>query len=380
MGGLPFTEGHEIFRKTVRDFAEKELFPHQKEWEKGKSFPREIFGRAAELGLFGVVYPEELGGSGGDYWYKVVACEEMIRARMAGMVMDLFAHSDIATPVISEIGSEAQKKEFLVPAIKGEKIGALGITEPGAGSDVANISTTAKKEGSDYVINGAKTFITNGTRADFITLAVRTGDKGYQGISLILFPTDTKGFTAMPIKDKLGNHSSDTAELHFENCRIPARYLLGDENAGFIYIMQNFQGERLVGALMANASAQLAVEDAMAYARQREAFGRPLIKLQVWRHRFADLLSQIEASRCLTYHAVDLFNRKEECVAEVSMAKLISCDLANRIAYDCLQIHGGYGYTEEYDVARYSRDVRLLTIGGGASEIMKEIIAKRFGM
>lgn len=376
----PFTTEHELFRKTVRDFAEKELLPHREEWERAKDFPKWVFKRAGELGLIGVCFPEDVGGSGGDYWFKVVFCEEIIRCRMAGVAMDLEVQADISTPIISFLGTEEQKELFLKPAIKGEKIAALGITEPGCGSDVANLKTKAESVGDDYVINGAKMFITNGGRADFITLAVRTGGPGHRGISLVTFPTDTKGFSVGKTLEKMGNHSSNTALLHFENCRIPKRFLIGEENKGFLYIMKNFQGERLVAAINAVAASELALHDTIKYTTEREIFGKRIIDLQVWQHKFAELETQIEAARRLTYHAVSLFNDFQECSKEVSMAKLFACDLAQKVAYDCLQAHGGYGYMEEYDLSRFTRDSRLLTIGGGASEVMKEIIFRRMGL
>src|SRR4029453_9489950 len=371
-----FTPEHDMFRKAVREFAEQELLPHQKEWEGAQDFPRSVFKRAGDLGLLGVHYPEEVGGSGGDYWFEVCLVEELMRCRMNGLVMDLLVTCGIATPVIEKIGSPEQKKEFLTPAILGEKIGALGITEPSGGSDVAAIKTTARRQGGDYVVNGAKTFITNGGRADFITLAVRTGGEGHSGISLLLFPTDTPGFKVGRKLEKLGNWCSNTVELSFEDCKVPARYLLGEENRGFYYIMENFQGERLGAALMAVAHMEILLEDAMNYGLNRQLFVRPIAKMQVWRHKLAERMTQTAAAKQLTYHACDLFNRGENAVREVSLAKLFACDLACQIAYDCLQIHGGYGYMEEYDVARANRDLRLLTIGGGASEVMKEIIAK----
>ncbi|MBL7684777.1 MAG: acyl-CoA dehydrogenase family protein [Deltaproteobacteria bacterium] len=375
-----FTPYHEFFLKKLRQFAEKELLPHQKEWENNEEFPRWVFEKAGELGLLGVHYPTEVGGAGGDYWFEVCLVEELMHSRMNGLVMDLLVTCGISTPVIQKIGTDEQKKEFLIPAIQGKKIGALGITEPTGGSDVAALKTTAKRVGDDYLINGAKTFITNGGRADFITLAVRTGEPGYQGVSLILFPTDTKGFKKGRKLQKLGNKCSNTYELSFEDCKVPVRNLLGEENKGFYYIMENFQGERLGAALMAVRHMEIMIEDAIRYGSERKAFNKPITKMQVWRHKFAERMSQVMAAKQLTYHAADLFNRDEPSVREISMAKLFSCDLACQIAYDCLQIHGGYGYMEEYDIARANRDLRLLTIGGGASEVMKEIIAKMSGM
>jgi citronellyl-CoA dehydrogenase len=287
--------------------------------------------------------------------------------------------ADIATPVIHVLGTEEQKELFLKPAIRGEKIAALGVTEPGCGSDVAGIQTKAVRQGEDYVVNGAKLYCTNGGRADFITLAVRTGETGYKGISLVTFPTDTKGFSVGKKLEKLGNHSSDTTLLFFENCVIPRRFLLGEEHQGFTYIMKNFQGERLVAALSSVAGAELALQDAIGFTRERKAFGKRVIDFQVWQHRFAEHATALEAARRLTYHALAVMNAGEDATKEISMAKLFAGDLAQKVAYDCLQALGGAGYMEEYDLARFTRDIRLMTIGAGTSEIMKEIIVKRMG-
>ena len=372
----PFTPEHEMFRRTLRDYCERELAPHALEWDEAGIFPREVFTGLAELGALGVNYPEEVGGSGGDYWTVAVLAEELVHSRNAGVNMAVLVQSQMATPIINEIGTPEQKKEFLAPALAGEKIAALGISEPDAGSDVANLRTTARRVGDEYVINGAKMWITNGTRADFITLAVRTGAPGYGGISLLTFPTDVKGFSVSKKLSKLGNLSSDTALLFFEDCRIPVRYLLGEENMGFYHVMTNFQGERLVAALGAVSGMQQLVEEALRYGNERNAFGKPLIKHQVWKHKFVDHLTSIEAARWLTYRATDLFNRKEAAVKEISMAKLFAGDLMQKVVYDCQQFHGGMGYVVETPVARAFRDARLLTIGGGTSEIMKEIISK----
>ncbi len=380
MTNNPFTQEHELFRKTVRDFAEKDLLPYKEKWEKEKEFPKSVFKKAGELGILGVCFPESVGGSGGDYWFKVVFCEEIVRCKMAGVAMDLLVQDDISTPIINTLGTDEQKEIFLKPAIRGDKVGALGITEPGCGSDVASIKTTAKAEGDDYVINGAKMFITNGGRADFITLSVRTGAPGHKGVSLVTFPTDTKGFSVGKTLEKMGNHSSNTTLLFFENCRIPKRFLLGQENMGFTYIMKNFQGERLVAALTCVSGSELALSDAIAYCKEREAFGKRVIDFQVWQHKFAELATQLEAAKRLNYNAVSLYNAGVEATKEISMAKLFAGDLAQRVAYDCVQAMGGAGYMEEYDVARFARDIRLMTIGGGTSEIMKEIIAKRMGI
>jgi acyl-CoA dehydrogenase len=376
----PFTEDHEAFRRTVRAFCEKELAPHAREWDDAGEFPRELFRRFGELGLLGIRHDPAHGGSGLDYWYVVAYAEELARSRNAGLNMAMLVQGEMATPVIGEIGTEEQKREFLAPAIRGDRIAALAISEPDAGSDVASIRTTARRAGDDLVVNGAKMWITNGARADFLTMAVRTGGEGHEGISLLLFPTDVEGFQVSKKLEKVGNLSSDTALLFFEDCRVPARWLLGEENQGFYHIMVNFQGERLVAAIGAVAGMQLMVEGALRYGEERHAFGRPIARFQVWRHRFAEHLAAIEAARWLTYRACDLFNRGQPAVKEISMAKLVACDLAQRVAYDCMQLHGGMGYVVESDIARAWRDARLLTIGGGTSEIMKEIIARAAGL
>ena len=375
----PFTPDHDAFRRTVRSFVEKEMAPHGLEWDRAGIFPRELFRKFGELGFLGINHDPKYGGSGLDFFYVVAFCEELSRSYNAGVNMALLVQSQMATPIINELGTEEQKREFLAPALSGDKIAALGVSEPGCGSDVAAIKTTAKRVGDDYVINGSKMWITNGTRADFITLGVRTGAEGHAGISLVTFPTDVKGFSVSKKLDKIGNLSSDTAILYFEDCKIPARYVLGEENQGFYHIMTNFQGERLVGALMATSAMERMLEDAVRYGREREAFGRPLIKYQVWRHKFVEHLSAIEAAKRLTYHAAALFDAGENPVKEISMAKLFACDLAQKVAYDCQQFYGGMGYVEETPIARLWRDVRLLTIGGGTSEVMKEIISKLSG-
>jgi citronellyl-CoA dehydrogenase len=372
----PFTPEHEMFRRTLRDYVVRELAPHALEWDEAGIFPREVFTGLAEIGALGINYPEEVGGAGGDYWFVAVLAEELVHSRNAGVNMAVLVQSQMATPIINEIGTPEQKKEFLAPALAGEKIAALGISEPDAGSDVANIKTTARRAGDDYVINGAKMWITNGSRADFITMAVRTGGPGYGGISLVTFPTDVKGFAVSKKLSKIGNLASDTALLFFEDCKIPARYLLGEENQGFYHVMTNFQGERLVAALGAVSGMQQLVEESLRYGNERDAFGKPLIKHQVWKHKFVEHLTGIEAARWLTYRACDLFNRGEPAVKEISMAKLFAGDLMQKVVYDCQQFHGGMGYVVETPVARAFRDARLLTIGGGTSEIMKEIIAK----
>jgi citronellyl-CoA dehydrogenase len=376
-----FTAEHEEFRRTFRRFVEQELAPHADEWEKAELFPREVFTRMGELGFFGVRYPEDVGGAGGDIWYTMVMCEEYPRSLVAGLPMAMMVQSDMATPIINEIGTEEQRQEFLAPAIRGEKIAALGVSEPGAGSDVAGMRTTARREGDEYVIRGSKMWITNGTRCDFITLAARTSDSKHGGISLFTFPTDVKGFEVGGKISKIGNHCSDTAILHFDDCRIPARYLLGEEGHGFYHIMTNFQGERLVGAMMGAAGAQFALDKTIEYCRDREAFGRPLVGFQVTRHKLVDLQTAVEAGRWLSYAAAEEFDRLGPgATQKISMAKLYCAEIAKKVADECLQLHGGMGYSNDSFISRYFRDVRLLPIGGGASEIMKEILSKTMNL
>ncbi len=375
----PFTPEHQAFRASVRKWVEKELAPHALEWDHAGIFPKEVFKQAGELGFLGISHDPKYGGSGLDYWYVTAFTEELARSTNAGVNMALLVQSQMATPIINEIGTDEQKRTFLEPALKGERIAALGVSEPSVGSDVASLKTTAKRVGDDFVINGSKMWITNGTRCDFITLAARTGGEGYGGVSLFTFPTDVKGFSVSKKLDKIGNLSSDTAILFFEDCKIPARYLLGQENEGFYHVMTNFQGERLTAAIIAVAGMERMVEDAIGYGTERNAFGRPLMKFQVWRHKLVEHLTAIEAAKRLTYHAVSLFDAKENPVKEISMAKLFAGDLIQKVVYDCQQLYGGMGYVEETNIARAFRDVRLLTIGGGTSEIMKEIISKLSG-
>lgn len=375
-----FTEEHRAFRKTVRQFADS-LAPHAEEWDEAGIFPKEIFKQAADLGLMGIRVPEAWGGSHLDWWFTTCYVEELVHTYSAGLNMALMVQSDMATPIIAEIGSDEIKREFLLPAVQGDKIAALGVSEPGGGSDVAAIRTTARSDGDDYIINGQKLWITNGSRADFITLAVRTGDDGFGGISLVVFPTDVKGFHVGKKLKKIGNKCSDTAELFFEDCRIPKRYILGEENMGFYHIMTNFQGERLVAALGCVAGMQLAVRDAVRYGNERSAFGKPIAKFQVWRHKLAEHLTAIEAAKRLGYFAVDkVMKDSAGATREITMAKLFAGDLAQKVIYDCMQMYGGFGYTTEYPISRAFTDVRLITVGGGTSEIMKEILVKLEGL
>lgn len=372
------TEELKLFRKTIYDFARKEIYPHRHKWEEQGETPREIYKQMAELGFLGIRYPEELGGLGKNFHYTEAFCEEMVRGScLMGTNVNIQVHMDMASPIINIIGTPEQKKEYLVPAINGEKIFALGISEPDAGSDVARLRTVAKSDGGDYVINGSKTFITNGSVADYITLAVRTGDTGHKGISLLVFDTRTKGFSVGRKLQKIGCHSSDTAELNFENCRVPKSCLLGEENQGFYYIMKNFQVERLIIAIDAVVMCELMIDEALKYLSDRQAFGKPLSALQVLRHEMVDLMTEVKCAHLLCQHAADKVVEAQDATVEISMAKLKTTELCQVVAQKTQQIFGGYGYMEEYEIARYFRDARVLNIVGGTSHIMKEIIGKR---
>jgi citronellyl-CoA dehydrogenase len=294
--------------------------------------------------------------------------------------MGLMVQGELTIPIVAELGTADQQEIFLKPALSGEWIGALGISEPGGGSDVAALRTHARADGGDLIISGQKLWITNGSRADFIVLAVRTADTGHRGVSLVLFPTRTPGFSVGKKLKKVGNLCSDTAELFFDDCRIPARYILGEKNRGFYYIMHNFQGERLASAIQMVAAMDRCLDLAIRYGKDRSAFGHPVGSYQVWRHKFAGHRTSLEAGRWLVYRALDLINRGQKAVREITMAKLYTSELAQRLAYDCMQIFGGFGYTTEYPISRFWRDLRLYTIGAGTSEIMKEIIAKEDGL
>jgi citronellyl-CoA dehydrogenase len=386
----PFQEEHEQFRRLVRAFVEREIRPNADQWEKDRLFPNELFKKAGDLGILGAHFSEEHGGGGGDYWFSVAKAEEYPRGRSAGVSMGLLVQSDMATPVIADIGTRGQIDEFLKPALRGEKIAALGVSEPAAGSDVAGIRTVARRDGTDYVIDGQKTFITNGTRCDFVTLLAKTNpDAGAHGCSFFLVPSSLPGFTVAKKLEKIGNHASDTAELFFDAVRIPKEYLLGEENQGFMYLMQNFQTERLVASVGATAGARLSLEDAIAYGRDRTAFGKPIIKREVWQQKFVDLSTKIEMLQAFVYKCVDRYNderyvKKEplslETVKLISMAKIAAGDVASEVADVCLQFHGGWGYIEDFPIARAYRDQRLLRIGAGATEVLRYYIAKLMGL
>jgi citronellyl-CoA dehydrogenase len=373
-----FSAEHEAFRRVVRRFVETDINPHVEAWEAARIWPaREVLKKMGGLGLLGLNYPEEYGGGGVDYWYSAVLLEELGRADCAAVPMGIAVHTDMATPALAEFGSDDLKRRFLAPAIAGDLVAAIGVSEPDAGSDVAAIRTRAVTDGDDYVINGSKMWITNGTQADFVTLLVRTsGERGFRGMSLIVVPTDTPGFHVSRKLEKLGNHASDTAILTFEEMRVPQINRIGEEGLGFMLQMKQFQRERLAGSLMSTAGMEKIIRLTIAYCRERQTFGRPLIDNQVIHFRLCELLTEVEALRQLNYHCVRLLVAGEDVTKEVSMAKLKAGRLAREVADSCLQFHGGMGYVEEYPMARYFRDARLLSIGGGADEIMLGIIAK----
>jgi acyl-CoA dehydrogenase len=377
----PFTEEHEDLREAIRRFVERELRPHAQEWEDARWFPNDVFTRMAELGYLGLKYPEEYGGEGGDYVHDAVLTEELPRAGSGGLSAGIGAHIGIATPPIWRFGTEAQKRRWLAPAIRGEKIAALGITEPDAGSDVAGLRTFARKVDGGYVVNGSKTFITNGARADLVVTAVKTTEAGgHRGLSFLVIEKGMDGFTVSRKLEKLGWHASDTAELAFDDVFVPEENLLGEENRGFYLIVANFQWERLLMALGAVGSMEAVIERTVAYMRERSAFGRPIGSFQALRHKLAEMALKLEASRSLTYHALRLFAAGEDAVSEVTEAKLLTQRAAFEVADDALQIHGGAGYMKEYELERVARDTRLGPIGGGTDEIMKEILGKRLGL
>jgi alkylation response protein AidB-like acyl-CoA dehydrogenase len=375
-----FTSEHEELRRSVRAFVEKELLANAEAWEADESFPREMFRRVGELGFFGMKYPEDVGGSGPDALADAVVTEEFARCGSAGVSSSLGAHKDLACLYVFNFGNAEQHARWLAPALEGRLVGALGVTEPDAGSDVAGITTRARRDGNDWIIDGAKTFITNGAWADFVVVAAKTDpEAGYKGITLFVVDTDTPGFEARRIR-MLGWRTGNTGEISLQGVRVQDSARLGDEGSGFYAIMQNFAWERLIMALGQVAGAERTYELAKSYALDRSAFGRPVGKFQVWRHRFADMATRIEAGRALTYNALRMYASGENPIREVAMAKMYTSEVAFHVADECVQVHGGYGYMMEFAAQRAWRDSRLGPIGGGTSEIMKEIIGKTYGL
>ncbi|MFV0300104.1 MAG: acyl-CoA dehydrogenase family protein [Paracoccus sp. (in: a-proteobacteria)] len=378
-----FNDIHEMIRDTARSFIAREVKPFIDDWEEAGRFPRDLYRKAGDAGLLGIGYPEELGGTGGDLFQKVVWIEELMRAGSGGLVASLDSLG-IGIPPLIRFGSDELKRRIVPQVLAGDKIYALAITEPGGGSDVAGLKTRAERrvvDGRDcYVVNGSKTFITSGTRADYFTVAVRTGGEGHTGVSLLVVPRDAPGFSSgQPLK-KMGWWVSDTAELFFDDCIVPAENLIGEEGQGFPMITSNFQSERLTLALMANGTAELALEAAIAHARTRKAFGCTLSGHQTIRHRLADMATRLEASRAFTYRCAARMDAGETIFKEISMAKNFATDTCDSITHDAVQIFGGMGFMRETLVERLYRDARILSIGGGTREIMNEIIAKRMGL
>ncbi|EJB8523378.1 TPA: acyl-CoA dehydrogenase family protein [Pseudomonas aeruginosa] len=375
-----FDESHQLIRDSVRRFVEREVLPYIDEWEEAEEFPRELYLKAGAAGILGIGYPEAYGGScEGDLFAKVAASEELMRCGSGGLVAGL-GSLDIGLPPVVK-WARPEVRERVVPAVlRGEKIMALAVTEPSGGSDVANLKTRAVRDGDHYRVSGSKTFITSGVRADYYTVAVRTGGEGFAGISLLLVEKGTAGFSVGRKLKKMGWWASDTAELFFDNCRVPAENLIGVENAGFACIMANFQSERLALAVMANMTAQLALEESLRWAREREAFGKPIGKFQVLRHRLAEMATQLEVSREFTYRQAAKMAAGKSVIKEISMAKNFATDVADRLTYDAVQVLGGMGYMRESLVERLYRDNRILSIGGGSREIMNEIIGKQMGL
>jgi citronellyl-CoA dehydrogenase len=377
-----FTDEHEELRRSVRSFVERELAPRAPEWEAAGHFSDDVFTRMGELDLLGLRMPEELGGTGGDWGHAIVVAEELNRMGSAGTAMGITVHTDMATPPIIQFGTDDLKQRYIPPAVRGEKIFCLAITEPDAGSDVAGIRTTARRDGDEYVINGAKTYITNGVRAHACTLVAKTDpEAGYGGFSIFVVDTDTPGWTVSKNLKKVGNHASDTAELAFQDMRVPAENLLGgEEGHGFQQIMWELQGERLIGAAGCLAGSKLMLEMTKEFVQTRNAFGRSISKFQTVRHTFAQLASEIEAAQQLTYNAAWQFDNGGYPVQEISMAKLLGGQVTWKVADACMQLHGGAGYMDEYPISRAWRDARLIRIGAGTDEIMKEIISKQMGL
>lgn len=371
-----FSEEHELFRQSVRQFIEREVIPNTEQWETERRIPIEIFHKMGDLGFLGINFPEAYGGTNADFWYAVVFLEELSRCGMGGFATSVSVHQFMAVNHIFKAGNPMLKEKYLVPAIAGRKVAALGITEPNAGSDVSAIRTTAVRDGDEYVINGSKTFISNGTYGDFITLTVKTKpDAGANGVSLLVVDLDAPGVSRTKL-NKMGWHSSDTAEIRFDDVRVPVSHLVGMENAGFYYLMESLQLERLVAAIMAVAGAQVAFDWTVQYLQEREAFGRPIGKFQAIRHRMADLATEITVAREFVYSTCWKHTQGEVVVNECSMAKLFTSEMQKRVVDECLQFFGGFGYIEDYPICRAYRDVRVGTIAGGTSEIMREIIAK----
>jgi len=376
-----FTEEHQMLRRAIRAFVEKEVAPHVDAWEEAGQIPRSFWRRLGELGFLGVEFPLEYGGGGGDFFSSVVLGEEMARCGSGGVAFSVLVHTDMSSPWLLRYGTDVQKQRYLPGIVSGETVCALAITEPGTGSDMAAVATRAVNNGDHYVLRGNKIFITNGVHGDLYFVAARTGDgtpdRRHDGLSMFLVERSAPGFHVSRKLDKMGMRASDTAELAFQDCPVPAENLLGVEGRGFQQLAAGLQRERIMAAVLALSGAARALDDTAAYLRERHAFGGPLAENQALRHRMAELATEVEAARQLVYHAAALYNEGGDCVTSVSMAKLFATEVANRVAYQAVQMHGGYGYMREFPVERFFRDVRLWPIASGTSEMMREIIARR---
>jgi alkylation response protein AidB-like acyl-CoA dehydrogenase len=378
-GHIVFTEEHDALRASIRAFVDREIVPNVAQWER-ETFPDSIVRRMGELGFLGLSVPEEYGGQGGDYFCNLVLAEEIARGGSGGFLMGLSVHTDMVMPPILEFGTEEQKQRWIRPGVAGEQIYSLGITEPDAGSDVAGTSTKAVRQNGGWLINGAKTYITNGHRNSMILLVTKTDpDAGHRGFTLFMVPMDTPGVVRDKKLDKMGMHASDTALLSFSDVWVDDSAVLGKVGNGFQQIMWELQAERLIGATGCLGYAQYAFDKTLQYARDRHTFGRPLGQHQAIRHKFADLATRIEAARALIYQTARSYAAGEYPVREISMCKLLATQTSWDVADQCVQIHGGAGYMDEYDVSRVFRDIRLYRIGAGADEIMLDVIGKTYG-
>ena len=371
-----FTEEHEAFRQSFKDFLQKEVVPHVDKWEEDGFVDKEVFKKFGEMGYFGLNYPEKYNGLNLDLFYTVIFLEELQKVNSCGTAAALWAHTYLAMTHLNAEGSEEIKQKYLVPSINGEKVGCLCVSEPFGGSDVAGIRTTAIKDGDHYIINGSKTFITNGVYSDYLVVAVKTDpDQKHKGMSIFVLDREMDGISATDLK-KLGWKASDTAEIAFDNVRVPATNMLGEEGKGFSYIMQHFASERVIMAVNAHARAEYALEYAIQYMSERQAFGKTIDRYQALRHKVADMASEVEMCKEFNYSVIHRLDKGEYVVKEASMSKLTATKIADNVIYNCLQLLGGYGYMEEYPMARLLRDSRLGPIGGGTSEILREIISK----
>lgn len=376
MESMYFTEEHQLFRESLQDFLRKEVVPHIDKWEETGTIERFIWKKFGDMGFFGINYPEQYGGLNLDLFYTVIFLEELQKINSGGFAAAMWAHAYLAMTHLNKEGSHEIKEKYLVPSITGDMIGCLCITEPFGGSDVAGMRTTAEKKGDTYVLNGSKTFITNGVYSDYLIVAAKTNpDAGHNGMSIFVVDRDTKGISATKL-NKLGWRASDTAEIAFDNVVIPANQLMGEEGQGFSYIMQHFALERLIMGVNAHARAEHALEYALQYMSERTAFGKTIDKFQALRHKVADYYTEMEICKEFNYSVTYRLNKGQYVVKEATMSKLHSTKMADEVINGCLQFLGGYGYMEEYPLARMMRDSRLGPIGGGTSEILREIIAK----